>query len=289
MSIPRILIAGLLGIGLALAAVAPAEAGLLLAHWKLDTGAGGVTPDSSGNGWTGTLVNGPAVAAGKVNNAFDFSSSDGDNDHVTFGNFTPLEGATEFSASAWFYRRSNNGTGNDTNHNVNDVILAHSANSTNDNFELGLDGNRIALYLDTNSGGDFTRKFTVTGGISNNAWHHVAVSYDKDRTSWPRARVYLDGAPVGSTDDWSGTLDNAGSSPLTIGLARPDNQNWGDFDGLIDDVQIYSFGLNDNQVATLFNAPGTVIPEPATLLIWSLLAGLGVGVGWRRTRRSGEV
>jgi hypothetical protein len=27
------------------------------------------------------------------------------------------------------------------------------------------------------------------------------------------------------------------------------------------------------------------IPEPTTLLIWSLLAGLGIGVGWRRRRK----
>jgi len=29
----------------------------------------------------------------------------------------------------------------------------------------------------------------------------------------------------------------------------------------------------------------TVIPEPSTLLIWSLLAGLGIAVGWRRRKR----
>jgi len=28
-----------------------------------------------------------------------------------------------------------------------------------------------------------------------------------------------------------------------------------------------------------------VVPEPATLLVWSLLAGLGIGLGWRRRRR----
>jgi len=28
----------------------------------------------------------------------------------------------------------------------------------------------------------------------------------------------------------------------------------------------------------------TVIPEPSTLLVWSLLAGLGIGAGWRRKR-----
>jgi hypothetical protein len=34
-----------------------------------------------------------------------------------------------------------------------------------------------------------------------------------------------------------------------------------------------------------YSQPQTVIiPEPSTLLIWSLLAGLGVGLGWRRKR-----
>ena len=32
------------------------------------------------------------------------------------------------------------------------------------------------------------------------------------------------------------------------------------------------------------NLQATVIPEPTTLLIWSLLAGLGVGLGWRRRK-----
>jgi hypothetical protein len=29
----------------------------------------------------------------------------------------------------------------------------------------------------------------------------------------------------------------------------------------------------------------TLVPEPTTLLVWSLLAGLGVGLGWRRRKR----
>jgi len=33
-----------------------------------------------------------------------------------------------------------------------------------------------------------------------------------------------------------------------------------------------------------FTAIPDIIPEPATLVVWSLLAGLGIGVGWRRRR-----
>jgi len=29
----------------------------------------------------------------------------------------------------------------------------------------------------------------------------------------------------------------------------------------------------------------TIIPEPSTLLVWSLLAGLGIGAGWYRRER----
>jgi len=36
--------------------------------------------------------------------------------------------------------------------------------------------------------------------------------------------------------------------------------------------------------ALYWNDVAAVVPEPATLVIWSLLAGLGVGLGWRRRR-----
>jgi len=39
-------------------------------------------------------------------------------------------------------------------------------------------------------------------------------------------------------------------------------------------------GRADNIIMNL-----TYIPEPSTILIWSLLAGLGIGVGWRRRGR----
>ncbi len=34
------------------------------------------------------------------------------------------------------------------------------------------------------------------------------------------------------------------------------------------------------------NLPGSSIPEPATVIVWSLLGGLGISVGWLRRRRA---
>jgi len=55
-------------------------------------------------------------------------------------------------------------------------------------------------------------------------------------------------------------------------------------------LKIYVTGSNTDgnntglDAVTLNGVVSTIIPEPSTLLIWSLLAGLGLGVGWRRRR-----
>jgi hypothetical protein len=42
----------------------------LVAYWKFDEGSGTTVSDASGNGNTGTLMNGPLWSAGKVGNAY---------------------------------------------------------------------------------------------------------------------------------------------------------------------------------------------------------------------------
>jgi len=51
------------------------------------------------------------------------------------------------------------------------------------------------------------------------------------------------------------------------------------FTGLLDEVYVFDRALTQAEVRNLM-----AIPEPSTLLIWSLLAGLGIGCGWRRRR-----
>jgi len=60
-------------------------------------------------------------------------------------------------------------------------------------------------------------------------------------------------------------------------------------DGELGLVRVYDDPLAENQVRRNFFNDALhfqVIPEPTTLLIWSLLAGLGVGLGWRQRKRA---
>jgi len=57
------------------------------------------------------------------------------------------------------------------------------------------------------------------------------------------------------------------------------------FNGILDEAVFYDRALGRLEVLYHAGAAGFVVPEPATLLIWSLLAGLGIGAGARRRRR----
>jgi len=76
------------------------------------------------------------------------------------------------------------------------------------------------------------------------------------------------GTFVGNTLEWDASGSPFVGQLMNVALIRLGTDGQGAFDN----VRI--------------SAAAAVIPEPATLLIWSLLAGLGIGVGYRRRVRS---
>ena len=73
----------------------------VVAHYKLNENSGTNAPDSSGNGFNGTLVNmvdGDWVA-GKLNNCLTFN--DGNSEYVNCGDIADFERTDPFSVEAW--------------------------------------------------------------------------------------------------------------------------------------------------------------------------------------------
>jgi hypothetical protein len=235
--------------------------------------------DDSGNQNHGALNGDAALTAGGISGSA--LTLDGDNDFLNSGDIDLLD---PFTVSLWFKRA--NETSSSTNHNVNNVLVAQSSNGDNDNLEIGTQGSNVEIYLDTQDQ-DGPNPFAIDSGIANDEWNHLVLIYDQSLTE--EMSLYVNNELVTSESQWGGLLDGSASSPLTFGIARPDRGDpWGDFHGLLDEIQIYTRALEWYEVDFLYRNPGQVvrlIPEPTTLLIWSLLAGLGIGAGWWRRKR----
>ena len=70
----------------------------LIAYWNFDEGAGTTACDSSGNGNTATLINGPLWTTGRVGKALYF---DGINANATVPGSNSLNLSNSFTLSAW--------------------------------------------------------------------------------------------------------------------------------------------------------------------------------------------
>ena len=66
---------------------------------------------------------------------------------------------------------------------------------------------------------------------------------------------------------------NTGSGNFAFG-ARNDLSQFNLYPGLLDDVQVYNEALSAAEVASLYNSPGSVIPEPSTALLGLVSCGL---------------
>jgi len=132
-----------------------------------------------------------------------------------------------------------------------------------------------AAYEDGGGLLHYSTAFTEEGVMDYGVWRHVAYTFD---VTGGQAHIYLDG--VDKATDTAIQSDFAWDGPWRLGLFMDDSN---DFDGRLDDVQIYDEVLSAGDVAFLASNPGAVIPEPVTLA--GLMMAGGSLVGYVRRRR----
>ena len=206
---------------------------------------GTIALDRSGNGNHGALIDQASWAPGKVGTALSF---DGKNDALVFPKVKYMDQPEAFSIAFWFKRNSdNNGPENETNHEVNNLMVAQSSSYDNDNLEIGSEGTEIEIYLDSGDGIEDTTHKSSGLSIQNDLWYHLAVTYGQG------LKVYLNGTNVPSLTkpELQGPLDSSQDSPLSLGMARIYSDQWGDFNGSIDDFRIYQKELNASEILSL--------------------------------------
>lgn len=207
----------------------------LVGWWKLDEGSGVTTSDSSGQGNTGTLTNGPTWVSGKRNGGISFDASD---DYIALPAQLIAIGNT-FTFTAWIYF-SGSLTTRYTVFGQENAVNAFM-------FEVGQgpasagSGRVGSLYtgqVDVES---------VSGTLTQNVWTHIA--YIKNGAG-ATSSIYVNGVSVSLTNHVGLTYSNS-SGAKAIGRRAAASQL---FSGSIDDVRLYNRVLTETEIKAIYNS-----------------------------------
>ena len=207
--------------------------GRLVAHWKLDEGVGDTIANSAGTEYNGKVMGDPAWTTGIIGGALEFDS---EGDYIEIVDSNNLAIRNQITVCAWV--------------KTDTIDKRWQAIVTKGDRSWRLQGKRSGYALEFSCSGLLVpdnRWGSLYGTIDVNdgQWHHVAGVYDGNRIY-----LYIDGQ-VDNSKPAPGKI-RLDDKPVFIGnnSQHPD-RFW---NGLIDDVRIYSYGLTGEEVAALYAA-----------------------------------
>ncbi|MBN2021570.1 MAG: LamG domain-containing protein [Pirellulales bacterium] len=230
----------------------------LVGHWTLDDGqsdpATTTAADATINGSNGTLLNfdsPPSWDTGRSNGALRF---DGANDRVDVGATAALDIMSDLSMAFWLKptgtgsakygplagKNQSGGAANDAY--FTDIVYTKSVT------DAVVPAGTIEFAITENGAITVLRSNTALA-LDDDAWHHVAVTYD----AGSRMAVYIDGVLDGELTLEVPTWCASTLYPFTLGnLGVGSSVDNYCFNGLLDDVRVYTGVLTPEEIADLF-------------------------------------
>jgi len=239
----------------------------MVGWWPGDGNANDLTGGSNG-----MLQNGAtATATGIVGQAFNLN---GPTDYVQVPSTAALQPATAITVDFWF---------NSSNPGAEAYLLSKGQEGCSfASYSFNRVGGTGGLFFDVHTSGNLlARSPESSNAIFDGSWHHIAGTYD---SVTQRVRLFVDGVPQGP----GGGIGNPASGNLLYGLSTNDLLIFGRFDpgnicapanrynynGLIDEVEIFSRALTDAEIKAISQAdnlgkckPGPPGPTTADLTI----------------------
>lgn len=231
-------------------ALSATEIGLLkngpVSNWRLDESSGSTAIDSGTAGITGTLVNSPTVTTGWFSNALNFNGS---TSYINMNNASmtgPLKPALPVTISGWIQM---SGTTAGTIFASDEWDTAKYAGCS-----LQVIGTHLVCnYGDAGGAGPANRQSkTGTTVLTVGQWYHVAAVIQGPTTM----TLYVNGVDDGGS--YSGSASTVVYTTATTKIGTGGNANY--FNGIIDDVRVYSRALSAAEISALAGAASGVIP-----------------------------
>jgi len=223
-------------------------------YWTLDETSGPIAADSSGNGGTGTLLNGPLHVPGRLGAALSFNGVD---ESVNVPHAALLD-AYPLTVSLWV--NTSAGT-------LSGLVNKYLPGSLSGYQVFTSGGNLCAWYFRdaSNYVWDGSACTLATPGFNDGQWHHVAFIVDASG-----GRLFVDGT-LRASRPWTGT-PGATTTTQDLSLALYPGTALPCLPGQLDDVRIYNRALSASDVSSLFDL---ALPPDTTPPVISLVSAAG--------------
>jgi len=210
----------------------------LVAHWKLDEPSGATSfADSSGNGNTGTCSVGACPAMGFLGKVGTGASFNGTTSQVTIPDSPSLH-LSQFTIALWVNPRQIKSS------DYQPLIVKEDSAGNNRTYWLSISPGSTHVHFAVWAS-DCATKYTgdSIASLALNAWTHVALTYDGSIE-----RLYINGALDHAIAFATASLCQA-AVPVKLGKETSAFQP---FNGVLDDIQIYSQALSAPNVMNLY-------------------------------------
>jgi hypothetical protein len=238
----------------------------LVSYWKLDE-ASGTREDIHGpNDLTANGTGGVGSATGIINSGADLELGDSDFLSIADGSQTGLDVSGDLSVSFWTkYETLPTVGGADSN------IITKTEGGTNRAYTIRFNNN-ISLGFECEASSDGTTANSGNGRTGVDAlvvgdvgvWRHWVATYKLSTHTW---KMYKDGSALSVTDNSAGTVSQVFNSTAVfrLGARGAAGVAAGFYDGVLDEVGIWSRELTSSEVTELYNAgAGLAYPFAST-------------------------